>query len=276
MLVIAAFSERVEAEGDNATGRDKFCHGCERWLDRGQFSFKDVAKRVLRSRCRRCCCERSKRHYERTKEAYFDRNRRTKPVLRQAAASFVHQFLRQHPCAQCGEDDPVVLEFNHLDPASKSANISEMIGAGSSVRKLQSEITKCEVLCANCHQRHTIAGKPAHYKTVASTQGASWRQAANRRNAALVLEHLKSAACVECGTTDRLVLQFDHRPGTSKLRDIGWYVSSGCRTSLLIEEMARCDVRCANCHRRRTAATRGWFRARQSRADEALLSEDAG
>jgi hypothetical protein len=169
----------------------------------------------------------------------------------------------------------VVLEFNHIDPASKCANISEMICAGTSVRKLQSEITKCEVLCANCHQRHTIAGKPAHYKTVASTQGASWRQAANRRNAAVVLEHLKSAACVECGIADQLVLQFDHRTGAGKLRDIGWYVSSGCRTSLLIEEIARCDVRCANCHRRRTAEVRGWFRARQSGADDAVLDKDA-
>ena len=269
MIMIDAFNAGVEANSANASGLGKFCHGCARWLERSKFSFKDRAKGVLRSRCRRCCAERSKRHYVRMKGAYLKRNRRKKPVLREAAASFVHQFLQQHRCAHCGEQDPVVLEFNHIDPASKSGNISEMIRAGTSVRRLQAEIAKCEVLCANCHQRHTITGKTAHYKTVASTLGPSWRQAANQRNAALVLQHLRSEACVDCGIADPLVLQFDHRPGAGKVKDIGWYVSSGSRMSLVIAEMSRCDVRCANCHRRRTAQAGAWFRARVLKPDAA-------
>ena len=163
----------------------------------------------------------------------------------------------------------MVLEFNHIDPASKSGNISEMIRSGASVRGLQVEIGKCEVLCANCHQRHTITGRTAHYKIVASTVGPSWRQAANGRNAALVLEHLRSAACADCRIADPLILQFDHRPGGGKAKDIGWYVSSGSRAGLLIAELAKCDVRCANCHRRRTALALAWFRARAPIGDAA-------
>lgn len=223
----------------------------------------------LRSRSRRCCCERSKRHYVRMKRAHLERNRRKKPILREAAATFVHQFLEQHPCVHCGQKDPVLLEFNHLDPASKSGNVSEMIRSGASLRRLQAEIGKCEVLCANCHQLHTMSGRRAHYKTVASTVGPSWRQAANWRNAALVLEHLRNAACADCGISDPLILQFDHRPGAGKANDIGWYVSSGSRAGLLIEELAKCDVRCANCHRRRTAMALAWFRARPPKGDAA-------
>src|SRR5262252_9394457 len=94
----ATFNEAVAGNENHSTGCDKFCHGCARWLDRSEFSFKDHAKTVLRSRCRRCCAQRSKRHYVRMKEAYLERNRRKKPVLREAAAMFVHQFLMQHPC----------------------------------------------------------------------------------------------------------------------------------------------------------------------------------
>jgi hypothetical protein len=245
---------------------DKFCHGCARWLNRNEFSFKDPTRRTPRSRCRACCRERSRRHYRNMKGTYLERNRRKKPVLREAAANFVHSFLLQHPCVHCGEEDPVVLEFNHLDPASKSGNVSEMVRTGTSVRRLRVEIAKCEVLCANCHQRHTAASKAAHYKTVVSECGPSWRQAANRRNAALVLEHLRNAACINCGTADPIVLQFDHRHGEAKVKDIGWYVSSGSRISRLADELAKCDVRCANCHRRRTAQARGWFRARAVKA----------
>jgi hypothetical protein len=152
--------------------------------------------------------------------------------------------------------------FNHLDAAAKSANISEMVRVGTSVPRLKTEIAKCEVLCANCHQRYTITRRSAHYKTRASAGAPRWRQKANHRNAALVLEHLTSAACIDCAIADPLVLQFDHRPGEIKVKDIGWFVSSGSRMGLLVDELAKCDVRCANCHRRRTAQGRGWFRAR--------------
>jgi hypothetical protein len=43
-------------------------------------------------------------------------------------------------------------------------------------------------------------------------------------------------------------------------------VRSGCSSQRLVDELEQCEVRCANCHRRRTAIERGWFRARQDAA----------
>src|SRR5690348_15129906 len=56
----------------------------------------------------------------------------------------VTQFLREHPCIGCGESDPVVLEFNHFDPATKTANICDMIHFRVSPARIQLEIGKCE------------------------------------------------------------------------------------------------------------------------------------
>jgi hypothetical protein len=204
------------ASGPSGTHYEKFCRGLLRWLNREEFSLKDSARMWLRSRCRACCRARSQKHYRRMKPAYIQRNRRRKPVLREAAAAFVLSFLVDHACALCGEEDPVVLEFNHLDPATKSGNISEMIQAGTSVRRLRLEIAKCEVLCANCHQRHTISTARAHYKLALSTRAPSWRLAANRRNASFALERLATATCLDCRLADPLVLQFDHRPGEKR------------------------------------------------------------
>lgn len=65
----------------------------------------------------------------------------------------IYNFLLEHPCVQCGETDPIVLDFDHLDPKEKSFNVSKAINhSGKGIIK---EMEKCQVLCANCHRRKT-------------------------------------------------------------------------------------------------------------------------
>jgi hypothetical protein len=48
------------------------------------------------------------------------------------------------------------LEFDHLDGSNKSWNISDLLGRASSLDRVQREIDKCEVVCANCHRIRTV------------------------------------------------------------------------------------------------------------------------
>jgi hypothetical protein len=73
---------------------------------------------------------------------------------------------------------------------------------------------------------------------------------------AWVIEYKMSRGCADCGYREHpAALDFDHRPGTVKVRDIksghqlGW--------DALLAEVAKCDVVCANCHRVRTWTRRG-------------------
>lgn len=70
-------------------------------------------------------------------------------------AQFVWDYLRGHPCVDCGEGDPVVLEFDHKDDCEKIASISDMVRQRFSLKRLEAEISKCDVRCANCHRRRT-------------------------------------------------------------------------------------------------------------------------
>lgn len=55
-------------------------------------------------------------------------------------------------CVQCGEDHPACLDFHHIDPASKKFAIGRLEHY-LSLKLLQDEIAKCEVLCSNCHRK---------------------------------------------------------------------------------------------------------------------------
>ena len=83
------------------------------------------------------------------------------PRLKNAAAhkqrsyDFLCEYLSSHPCVECGEDDIRVLEFDHIDPSTKTTDVGHLMENSAGVAKLQKEIDKCRVLCANCHAKHT-------------------------------------------------------------------------------------------------------------------------
>jgi hypothetical protein len=65
----------------------------------------------------------------------------------------VWRYLSTHPCADCGEADPVVLEFDHVY-GDKVERIAEMVNHRGWAA-IAAEIDKCVVRCANCHRRKT-------------------------------------------------------------------------------------------------------------------------
>jgi hypothetical protein len=67
-----------------------------------------------------------------------------------------------------------------------------------------------------------------------------------------VLEYLRTHTCVDCPEIDPIVLQFDHVRG-KKRSSIGSMVHAPLAWTTIAKEIAKCEVRCANCHMRRTA-----------------------
>ncbi len=81
---------------------------------------------------------------------------------------------------------------------------------------------------------------------------------------AAVRAELEELSCADCNETDAAVLEFDHVAG-EKRATVGRLAWDGCSLRTLYAEIAKCETRCANCHRRRTAGERGSFRARAAR-----------
>ena len=71
------------------------------------------------------------------------------------ARLFIQEYKAEHPCVGCGGSFHFsAMDFDHLED-DKEFNIAEGVGRGYSVRKLKSEMAKCELVCSNCHRLRT-------------------------------------------------------------------------------------------------------------------------
>ena len=57
-------------------------------------------------------------------------------------------------CADCGETDSRVLQFDHVR-GEKRGEVPAMVNSGYGWDTILAEIAKCEIVCANCHTRRT-------------------------------------------------------------------------------------------------------------------------
>jgi len=105
------------------------------------------------SRCPKCKSEYNKQHYEQNKATYVSRAAARKTQVVIALNVRLSEYFASHPCVDCGECDPVVLEFDHI--AEKTDAVARMVCDGYSWQSILREIAKCQVRCANCHRRVT-------------------------------------------------------------------------------------------------------------------------
>ena len=73
----------------------------------------------------------------------------------------VLEYLLEHPCVDCGESNPIVLEFDHVR-GKKYKAVSELMSWDYSLKTLKDEIAKCDVRCANCHRIKTAQERGWH------------------------------------------------------------------------------------------------------------------
>ena len=64
---------------------------------------------------------------------------------------FIESYKIDNPCL-CGETSSCCLSFHH-ENGDKKANISDMVNRGYSIKRMQTEINKCVILCLNCHAK---------------------------------------------------------------------------------------------------------------------------
>jgi len=112
---------------------------CKQCLDIKDAENFDITRKKLRAICKPCRRERNRNYYL---------NRRVD------IKKWLFDYLSQNPCIDCGESDPLRLQLDHRGDKEFVIGKS-LVGKSKSLTDVQSEIAKCDVRCANCHQVKT-------------------------------------------------------------------------------------------------------------------------
>jgi hypothetical protein len=130
----------------------KKCSRCGAMRPLVEFAWRKKAAGKRGPYCRGCRRAYAKTHYAANRDLYIERARRRNQIVRQQRAAHLIEFLSSNPCVDCGENDPTVLEFDHV--AGKDFTIGERL-RDTRWELVLAEIAKCDVVCANCHRRRT-------------------------------------------------------------------------------------------------------------------------
>jgi hypothetical protein len=178
-------------------------------------------------------CKDCRREYRRT-----TRKQKIQDAQRQRSRDFVAWLastLGGKPCLDCHEVYPYyVMEFDHVRGEKRYA-VSKM--ANHSRERVLEEIAKCEAVCCACHRiRSHSRREPA--KTPRLVAFREW------------IAPLKANPCRDCGKTlPPEAMDFDHVEG-EKVEGIAQMWSHS--RERVLEEIAKCELVCANCHKERT------------------------
>lgn len=109
--------------------------------------------------------------------------------------------------------------------------------------------------CSNKRSKQYYNENTEHHKKVIQER----KKKIIYRNKKFVIEYLKKNPCIDCGETNIITLEFDHRDGVKKEFIISDAIANGFKIERIKKEIDKCDVRCANCHRIRTAKQFNWY-----------------
>ena len=140
----------------------KKCSSCKKTKNKDEFYKNSTRKDGLQTDCKECTRIRLNKRY-RTKEGFRSQRYIWNKKRRRRITQGMFQYLKDKECRDCGNKDMRVFEFDHLK--DKENSINEMLRKGWSWKNILKEVSKCDIVCANCHRIRTLTRAAENGKT---------------------------------------------------------------------------------------------------------------
>ncbi len=176
--------------------------------------------------CKDCESKRSRLKYQKEKES-----KNKKARIKRAK---ILNEIKNKPCTDCKGIYPrPVLEYDHLPGTDKKGDVGHLV-ASIGIQKALEETKKCDLVCVNCHKVRT------------------YQRQQNNKNIEKykifyeILNEFKNKPCIDCNEMFMpYVMCLIYKNGNGSARKI----TRNKVIKILLEELPKCDVICANCHR---------------------------
>lgn len=109
----------------------KICTRCKQPKELADFNFKIKSKNIYSPHCKACSRAYIKNHYQKNRQYYLNKAKIRNKAIREEIRNLVWNYLNNHSCIDCGEKNPIVLEFDHI--AIKHLPYQDMV----EIRKLK-------------------------------------------------------------------------------------------------------------------------------------------
>jgi hypothetical protein len=130
----------------------KVCNHCK--IKKPFSEFHRNARRYdnVSKRCKQCASAMAKQTCDKYREKFRAYSREWSKKRRKGLRELVWYYKAAHPCIDCGESDPSVLEFDHVT-GEKIGDINGLVRTLRRESVILTEMAKCVMRCANCHRR---------------------------------------------------------------------------------------------------------------------------
>jgi len=215
--------------------KNKLCKTCG--VKPVAFSYKKYGRDYFRSECSGCLSKKYNKKNPINRKVINDRYHKQYKIENANWKEQMMEHIGQHCCKHCGESHLATLSFHHRNLAEKSFKLSWAYTHYYSLESMKKEAEKCDLVCANCHQKLHATNPTGRNWTIKQS----------------ILNTINQHNCSVCGDNDIRVLSF-HHPDDNKLFSI-------CKNifcfdlDILIAEATKCEILCENCHRKEHHAT---------------------
>ena len=210
-------------------------------------------------RCKNCGLEKQETEFYITKQGYYRPS--CKSCVRKETGEWsqqrriaVDELKRDTPCKDCGNIyPPYCMEYDHI--RNKTSSISRMVLSHRSLSSIKKEIAKTELVCILCHRHRTYSRSNNNYT-------------AGHKKKIEFIWSLKSNPCSQCGLVYHpWQMDFDHINPSQKTKNVAQLTDHSMKR--ITEEISKCILLCALCHRRKTyAATCNQANAKSYQCDK--------
>ncbi|WP_136056268.1 hypothetical protein [Microbacterium sp. K24] len=148
----------------------KRCGACREIKPFSDFNRKSSRTDGRQEVCRECNRASSRAYYARNRDHHIAVIRERSNAQRRASIAFISEYLRRHPCVDCGERDLRVLDFDHRPGSGKRDGVMQLVRNGFNIPLVAAEVEKCDVRCRNCHAIATYERMGRNWRSLAMNE----------------------------------------------------------------------------------------------------------